>query len=83
MKLAGELLARGVNLEVGGNNIQDKKNDVNNGVKDGEGGNDVKDHDGEDNNQDYREALSNVSVEEVFFTKETRLSSSVSKEQDP
>ena len=45
MKLAGKLLARGVNLEVGGNNIQDKKNDVNNGVKDGEGGND---HDGED-----------------------------------
>ena len=49
MKLAGELLARGVNLEVGGNNIQDKKNVANNGVKNGEGGNDVKDHNGEDN----------------------------------
>ena len=72
-----------VNLEVGEDNIQEEKNNVNDGHKDGEEGNDVKDHDGEDNVEDYREAPLNVSAEEVFFTEETRLSSSVSKEQDP
>ena len=82
-KFARELSAREVNPEVGEDNIQDKTNDVNDGRKDGEEGNDVKDYNGEDNDKDYREAPLNVSAEEVFFTKQTRLSSSVSKEQDP
>ena len=60
-----------------------KKNNIYDGSKDGEEGNDVKDHKGEDNEKDYREAPLNVSAEEVFFTKEKRLFSSVSKEQDP
>ena len=51
-KLACQLSARGVNPEVGENNIQDEKNDVSNGHKDGEEGNDVKDHSGEDNDED-------------------------------
>ena len=52
-KLAWELSARrGVNPEVGENNIQDEKNDVNNGHEDGEKGNDIKDHSGEDNDKD-------------------------------
>ena len=51
--LSHELSARGVNTEVGKDNIQDEKNYVNDGGKDGEKGNDVKGHDGEDNDEDY------------------------------
>ena len=68
-KFARELSARGVNPEVGEDNIQDKTNDVNDGRKDGEEGNDVKDYNGEDNDKDYREAPLNVSAEEVLFYK--------------
>ena len=50
----------GVNSEVGEYNIQDEKNDANDGRKDGEEGNDIKDHDGEDNDEDYREAPLNI-----------------------
>ena len=60
-----------------------KKMIYNHGSKDGEERNNVKDHNIEDNEEDYREAPLNVSAEKVFFTKEARLSSSVSKEQDP
>ena len=60
-----------------------KKMIYNHGSKDGEERNNVKDHNIEDNEEDYREAPLNVSAEKVFFTKEVRLSSSVSKEQDP
>ena len=55
----------------------------NEGGKGVEEGNDVKDYNGEDNGEDYRETPLDLSAEEMFFTKETRLSSSVSKEQDP
>ena len=46
------IISKGVNPEIGENNIQDEKNDVSNGHKDGEEGNDVKDHSGEDNDED-------------------------------
>ena len=36
----------------------------------------------EDNDEDYREAPLNVSAEEVLFTKEIVVSSSLSKEHD-
>ena len=55
----------------------------NEGDKGVEEGDDVKDHDGKYNGEDYRETPLNLSAEEIFFTKETRLSSSVSKEQNP
>ena len=51
--LSHELSTRGVNTKVGKDNIQDEKNYVNDGGKDGEEGNDVKGHDGEDNDEDY------------------------------
>ena len=60
-KLARELLAMGNNPEVGQDNIQEEKNDVNDGGKDGEEGNDVMISMGR----------------KVFFTKKARLSSSI------
>ena len=59
------------------------KTDENNGGKSNEEGSGVKDHDGEDNDEDYREVPWNISADEVFFTKATRLSSSMSKKLDP
>ena len=36
-----------------------------------------------DNDEDCKEAPASLSAKEVFFTKNSRLSSSVSKDQDP
>lgn len=81
-KFQRELSARRFNPEVGEDNIQDEKSYINDGAKDGEEGNDVIDHhDGEDSDGDYTEDTSNLSAKD--FKKKTKLSCSVSKEQDP
>ena len=81
-RMSCELSPRGVNPEVGGDNIQNGKSDANDGGNDGEEENNVKSHDVDDNDEDYREAPLNVSAEEVLFTKEIVVSSLLSKEQD-
>ena len=75
-------IPKGVNPEVGRDNIQNEKSDANDGGNDGEEENTVKNHDVEDNDEDYREAPLNVSAEEVLFRKEIVVSSSLSKEHD-
>ena len=72
-KLSRELSAKGVNTEVGEDDIQDEKTDVNNGGKDDEEGNGVKGHNGEDNDEDFREVPLNISADEVFFYKSDKL----------